>query len=246
MTVFTGKRTHEYLLAELIAIHENPRTGWNSPRGVALLKLAEDKFSGLARGVGADPSDAAAVAWGVWRDAKILGVANVWKYTHTTVKNALRTDAEAAWMLTSPDGLRRKGIEYFVGTSEIDDANELAASQTETRHTPLRSISLLTAIDLLASHGYALDLAEDAVESMIVQAAHSTSPQRAADELVRETHLPDVLGIRQQEWNAIASLLFGSPRGAVGILEAERKGIEPSEKHVRLTLARFERARIAA
>jgi len=237
--------THEYLIQELTAIHTHPH-GWHSERAAALLRVAAQQFGALARREGAEPADAVSEAWRVWREEKVLSADDAWAYTASYVRHALRDANEAQRMLTSEQGIRRQGAENFVASSE-DGLDALTTPDHAAAAAPAthRTAAAHQIADLITSHGYDTDLAADVVDAMFDLGAKSSSPAAAADNVSREKDIPAALGITHDEWKALTRLLYGSPRGAVGLLEAEVTGGEPDQKHVRLTLARYDRVAAA-
>lgn len=180
-------------------------------------------------------------AWEVWRDRRILAVAQPWSYTATAVRRTLRTAAAAERKLTSTQGLRREGADTFA--SSTDDALEALPAPPVNQTQPLtyQMAALNSAIALILEHRHSPLVAEATIESMLSAASVATSPARALDTVTRINDVPAAFGLTQGEWNALAALLLGSARGGAGTLEAELTGTE-NVKHVRNTLARYHRA----
>lgn len=233
--------TSAHLLAELgyIRGHQTSTntagkiiTGWDTPRGSDLLKLAGEKLANTARHQGMDELDAAAAAWQVWRgSAEIFNATNAWGWTRQAVKRELAREHRAQRLLTSASALRRDDFEEPEQDrfASLELAASLAAPNADRQPDGFKTLALRTAAILLAKHGHTPLVAESMVEALLDAAVvGATTPRMAADVLTRSHTLRTSFNMETPEWNALVALLFGSRRGEMGAIEAELTGVDPS------------------
>ena len=233
--------TNAHLLTELGFIRSHQTfttttgkiiTGWDTPRGTDLLKLAGEKLASTARHQGMDELDAAACAWQVWRgSAKVFNSTNPWGWTRQAVKHELAREHRAQRLLTSAAALRRDDFcepeqDHF---ADLELAASVAAPESGHQPEGFKTLALRTAVILLTKHGHTVMVAESIIEALLDAAVvGATTPRMAADVLTRSHTLRASFNMETPEWNALVSLLFGSRRGEMGAIQAELTGVDPS------------------
>lgn len=233
--------TNAHLLAELGFIRSHQTftttagkivTGWDTPRGTDLLKLAGEKLASTARHQGMDDLDAAAAAWQVWKGSvEVHNSSNAWGWTRQAVKRELAREHRAQRLLTSAAALRRDDFfepeqDHF---ADLEVAASVAAPEADDRPEGFKTLAIRTAVILLTKHGHTAMVAESIIEALLDAAVvGATTPRMAADVLTRSHTLRASFNMETPEWNALVALLFGSRRGEMGAIEAELTGVDPA------------------
>ena len=238
-----------WLVARLEELGAMPASiRWQSRQGRALLACAVIRYAGVARRENMDRLDVVEAVWNTWTrvtdngrimEPSILGARNAWALTAIEITRRLSDEGEAQRKLTTPKGLRHVDMQEFQGFSELRDT-DLLPDPGAAPDTDYKTLALITARTLIIKHGHSDVVADSIIEAMIVKAAESNRPKGAVDRLVRETKVPEALGMAAADWRALTMLLFGSTRGAMGLIEAERLGIDPSTvENIQRATARF-------
>ena len=241
--------TSDGLKDELEAISSHT-LGWGSRRAETLLEFTSEKLARQARSIGVEPADAVEAAWSIWTQAAKLGSGDLWAWTRSSVARRLWLRVEAQRGLTSESGARRitYGEDDFTGFAAdgLDKLENVPAPSAVSEPVKFKSLALRSAAKMITRLGHSSATADVVIESMLERGSQCSSPQSAADRLRLETELPRHLNIEAEDWRGLVSLIFGTPSGSMGALQAELEGIDPAGvKHIRNVSARLER-RIAA
>ncbi len=214
----------------LVALNEiaNPFVGWNSTLGRNLIDYLGIRFADVARRQSMPREDAVTAAFEVLVSPGFKSAEDAWGYTRHLVAKRLAKESEAQRKLNSVENIRHVGIAgnvYFVGSSSDGLDDLIQDMPAEAPSTSFRLPQLVFAVQFLTKAGFSADDAELAVETLIDQAAASSSLHGASDTLARlGDRLASTVGMSAAQWAAFVAMMFGSSKpiraasGAQGLL----------------------------
>jgi hypothetical protein len=233
----------------LVALDEiaNPLVGWNSTVGRNLITYLGIRFADVARRASMPREDAVTAAFEVLVSPGFKSAEDAWGYTRYLVAKRLAKESEAQRKLNSVENIRHVGIagnEYFVGSSS-DGLDDLVQDvPAEAPSTSFRLPQLMFAVEFLRKAGFSADDAEVAVETLIDQAAASSSLHGASDTLARlGNRLAPTVGMSTAQWAAFVAMMFGSSKasraanGAQGLLASILVGDGQTVIHTKFSTA---------
>jgi hypothetical protein len=206
----------------------NPLVGWNSTLGRDLVGYLGVRLADIARKESMPREDAVCAAFEVFLNPGFESADDAWGYTRHLVARRLGKENEAQRKLNSVENIRHVGIagnDYFVRSSSDGLDDLIQDLPTEAPSTSFRLPQLVFAVRFLTDAGFDADDAELAVDTLIDQAAASSSLHGAADTLARlGDRLSPTVGMSAAQWAAFVAMLFGSSKalratnGAQGLL----------------------------
>jgi hypothetical protein len=224
----------------LVALDEiaNPLVGWNSTVGRNLITYLGIRFADVARRASMPREDAVTAAFEVLVSPGFKSAEDAWGYTRYLVAKRLAKESEAQRKLNSVENIRHVGIagnEYFVGSSS-DGLDDLVQDvPAEAPSTSFRLPQLMFAVEFLRKAGFSADDAEVAVETLIDQAAASSS--------LHGNRLAPTVGMSTAQWAAFVAMMFGSSKasraanGAQGLLASILVGDGQTVIHTKFSTA---------
>lgn len=198
------------------------KEGWTPELTLAVITVAQEQFTGIARKFGLKPEDIMSDVWEFWATTPPTG--DLWEETTMYLSRRLGKEASAQRRLTSVEGLRRQGAKE-VGIDSLDDVDELLAPDpSDEPDTQLTSPGLMAARQVLILSGMHPMNSTELIDFIADHVTDSKNMKSAVDSLSRDTSMADAIGLSRVQWRALVGLVLGTTRGQPGLYELIARG----------------------